>query len=198
MRKIILSILIWASFSGVSWAQENAYVGIGFGTFDYKEGTADSTFGQVSDSVGSVHLFGGFEFNDYLALEISYGETSDIINRSTVNIPPFGDVTATTKTDFVITNLTAVGQLPLDWGVLLGGLGYFSAENNLRETLTAACCEPLFGGGDFNENGMSAKLGIEWRFGRFGTRIGLRLEYDWWDVGYADTSQVGFAVSYGF
>ena len=198
MRKVTLSILVWAVFGSVSFAQENAYVGVGYGSFDYDEGIVDPVLGPLSESVGSVKLFGGFEMNDHLALEISYGETSDIIFRGTENVPPFGDVTTTLKSDLVITNLTALGQLPLDWGVLFGGLGLFSSEQDFRQILTAACCQPLYGGGKFNEDGMSAKLGIEWRFGRFGTRIGLRLEYDWLDLDYADASQVGFAISYGF
>ena len=45
---------------------------------------------------------------------------------------------------------------------------------------------------------MTALLGVEWRFGRFGTRYGLRLEYEWWDIDAVSTSAVGLAFSYGF
>jgi len=43
-----------------------------------------------------------------------------------------------------------------------------------------------------------AQLGIEWRFGRFGTGFGVRLEYEWWDISDVDASTVGAGISYRF
>jgi hypothetical protein len=179
-------------------AQEDIYVGLGLGQYEYDEKQPDPILGQVSDTVGIVKLFGGFAFNEHIALEISYAETSDIIDRVTENIAPFGDVTFTLKTDSTLTTLKVLGQLPLDWGVLLGGIGFFSASHDFSEAFTADCCEPILNGGEFSDDGAAAMLGIEWRFGRFGAQYGIRIEYEWWDMNFADTSAVSVGFTYGF
>lgn len=179
-------------------AQEGGYIGVGFGNFDYQENFFSQIVGQVADEVSINRILGGFEFNEHLALEISYGKTGDIRQSGTEFIDPFGDVSSVISQDFVITNITALGQLPFDWGALLGGIGYFSSENDLTETLSADCCNTLVNAFTFRDDGLSALLGIEWRFGRFGARYGLRLEYQWWDITDSDASSVGLAVSYGF
>ena len=97
-----------------------------------------------------------------------------------------------------MTNLSAVGQLPLEWGVLMAGLGYYSSENDFVEELMADCCGSITNGNSISDNGVSAMLGIEWRFGRFGTRYGVRLEYEWWDISSVDASAIGIGFSYGF
>jgi Outer membrane protein beta-barrel domain len=196
MRRLL--VLPFALAATGALAQETIYVGIGVGSFDYQESFVSSILGRVADEVTIRKLMGGFEFNEHLALEINYGKTDDIRQSGTQNVPPFGDVTDTLSTDFTITTLTAVGQLPFEWGALLAGLGYFSSENDFTDTLTSDCCEPSVIGGTLNDDGLTALLGIEWRFGRFGTRYAVRLEYQWWDIPDADASATGLTFSYGF
>jgi hypothetical protein len=181
-----------------AYGQESIYVGVGAGSFDYEEDSPVAILGLISDTVKTYKLFGGFEVNQYLSLEVSYRETSDIVRSGTGVIDPFGDVTQTLTTEFALTNLQAVGQLPLERIILLGGLGYYSSDNDFRETVMADCCGTLTGGGSISNNGLSALLGVEWRFGRFGTRYGIRLEYEWWDIDAISTSSIGFGFSYGF
>jgi hypothetical protein len=190
--------LVCALFGGAASAQEGIYVGIGLGNFDYQENFVDPLLGRVSDNVSTTKIFGGFEINDFFAIEINYAETSDISRRVSGVAPVFGNFDYTFTTDFTMTSLKAVGQYPKDWGVLLGGLGYYTSDNDFRETAVFDCCGTDTNAGEFRDNGLAAMLGIEWRFGRFGARYGVRLEYEWWDIDLLDTSAAGLAFSYGF
>jgi Outer membrane protein beta-barrel domain len=196
MRRLL--VLPFALAATTAFAQGSIYVGIGVGNFDYQESFVSSIVGRVADEVTIRKLMGGFEFNEHLALEINYGKTDDIRQSGTENVPPFGDVTGNLVLDFTITSLTALGQLPFEWGALLAGLGYFSSENDFTDTLTSDCCDPSVIGGTIRDEGLTGLLGIEWRFGRFGTRYAVRLEYQWWDISDADSSAAGLTFSYGF
>lgn len=196
MRRLLVLPCMFAA--AAAFGQDTIYVGVGVGTFSYDETFVSNILGQVSDEVTNRKLFGGFEFNEHFTFEMSYAKTADIRQSGTANVPPFGDVTDVLVMDFTMTALTAVGQLPFNWGALLGGLGYFSSDNGFTDTLTADCCDPSVVSSSISDDGMTALVGIEWRFGRFDTRYGIRLEYQWWDIADADASSVGIAVSYGF
>jgi hypothetical protein len=191
-------VLAFALVATTAFAQDSVYVGIGAGSFDYQENFVSPIIGQVADEVSVTKLLGGFQFNDHFALEMNIARTHQIRQFGTENVPPFGDVSDSLSMDLTITSLRALGQLPFDWGVLLAGLGYFSSENDFSETLSADCCETVVDSGSFGDDGFTTVLGLEWRFGRFGTRYGIRLEYEWWDLSGTDTSAVGIGVSYGF
>jgi opacity protein-like surface antigen len=194
----ILGAILGAITGAAVNAQEGIYVGIGFGNFDYREKFIDSLLGRVADETSIYKILGGFEINDYLAIEINYGQTSDLVQSVTGDFPPLGNLSYTLSQDFTMTSLKAIGQYPMDWGALLGGVGYYSSENDYLEFGTADCCDPVSNGGTFRDEGMAAMVGIEWRFGRFGTRYAFRLEYEYWDIDLVDTSAVGLAFSYGF
>ena len=198
MRSIAVLLLAFAGPAAL--AQDSMYVGIGLASFRYEE---DVNFlllspEHVSKSVTAQKLFGGFEFNDYVGIEIAYGKSGDVRASRSENIFDFGLVTSTYETDFTITSLRVIGMLPRDWGVLLGGLGYFSADSDIAVRVSADCCTPFSTGGSISDDGLTTMLGIEWRFGRFGTRYALRLEYEHWDISEVDTSAIGVAFSYGF
>ena len=188
-----------ASFSGsVAYAQDSLYVGVGLGSFDYEEGFVDPILGRVADKTDTWKVFGGFEFNQYVTLEINYRKTGELMQSGSFTLEPVGVITDTLTADFTMTTLAAIGQLPMDWGVLLGGLGYYSSDNDFVEKFSADGFEDEFVGGTIRDDGLAAMLGIEWRFGRFGTRYGIRLEYEWWDIDAADASTIGISLSYGF
>lgn len=196
MRSSLLVVL--SVFASAASAQQSIYVGIGYGSFDYKEDTGDPLIGPVADTASSTKLFGGFEINDHFTLEISYAKTADLRDTNVMDVPPFGEVTGTLATDFTITTLSALGQVPFEWGALLGGLGYFSSDSDFTVAASADCCGTLRADGSLSDDGLMAMLGIEWRFGRFGSRYALRLEYEWWDMSNIDTSTIGVGFSYGF
>jgi hypothetical protein len=202
--KVRFPVLLLLAFTGTAaHAQEDIYVGLGFGNFTYEEATGDIFLGDVEDTNTRWKLFGGFEFNDNFALEIQYGETSDLSDTRTQFLLLDGDdvpdeVTGKLTTDFTITALNAVGQWPFEWGALLGGIGYFTSDSDFTATANAPCCGSLSRSGSIRDNGLSAMLGLEFRFGRFGTRYGIRLEYEWWDMDGIDTSAIGLGLTYGF
>jgi hypothetical protein len=183
---------------GPAVAQDSYYIGVGVGSFDYRESFVDSLYGRVDDSVTTYELFGGFEFNEHVALEISYRTTDDIMAVGSATVAPFGLISGRLTSDFSMTSLVGLGQIPFEWGALIGGLGYFSSENDFREDLMADTFAPFVSSGSYNDDGLTAALGIEWRFGRFGARYGVRLEYEWWDIDAAEASAIGVGFSYGF
>jgi len=201
MRRVLACLLTLLA-SGAA-AQENIYVGLGFGEFDYEEQFVDQVLGQVSDSASTYKVFGGFGFNDYFAIEISYAKVEDIEQSGTMDnlscgTGPCGVVNSQLGIEYTTTSLAAVGQLPLESVAFLGGLGYFSSSADFVQNYQTECCGSFADGGEINDNGMMAMVGIEWRFGRFGSRYAFRLEYEWWDMADVDTSAVGLGFSYGF
>jgi opacity protein-like surface antigen len=198
MRPASFAALLCAIFGSAANAQEGIYVGLGVGKFDYQERFTDPFLGQSSANVDTYKIMGGFEINNYFALEITYGKTDDIVNSVVGNFPSVGDLDLTQSQDFSMTTLRGLGQYPFDWGVLLGGLGYYSSDNKFIEFGQAQCCGQINSGGTIRDDGLTAMVGVEWRFGQFGTRFGVRLEYEWWDINLVDTSAVGVALTYGF
>ena len=197
MRRLLACLLTLVA-SGAS-AQDNMYAGLGFGEFDYQEEYTDPVLGvMVGDSVSSYKIFGGFEFNDYFAIEISYGKTDSIVSSGSGVDAIAGPYFYQLDLEYTKTALRAVGQLPIGDFVLLGGLGYFSSDGDVDEYFDVACCGQFGNEGSLSDDGMLAQLGVEWRFGRFGTRYALRLEYETWDMTSVDANTVGLAFSYGF
>ena len=202
MRTTLLLLL--GLLASAASAQQSIYVGIGLGNFDYAESAVDPSFGQVSDAAVTRKLFGGFEINDHFALEVNYAKTDNLRYENTVAFAdsqaPGGvvNVSGRIETDFTTTSFSGIGQVPFDWGVLLGGLGFYSTDSDYSQRVSVDGSIVASGQTTFNDDGLTAMLGIEWRFGRFGTRYGVRLEYEWWDISQVDASAVGLAFSYGF
>lgn len=197
MRAVAGLVLALLGTSAV--AQEGIYVGLGLGQFDYEEQFVTAVVGQVADTVSVTKLVGGFEVNEHFSLEINYGKTGEI-SQSGIYFDPgiMQDVNVAIYTDFTITSFRGVGFVPFEWGALLGGLGYYTANNDVLQTLSSDGFDPFAQEIPFEDDGMTAMLGLEWRFGRFGARYGLRLEYEWWDMSDLDTSGVNLVVTYGF
>lgn len=196
MRSI--AILALALLAGPTWAQEGIYVGIGVGNFDYTETSAFLAPDPFDDTVSSWQIYGGFEINDHLAFEIRYGAADEFTQSFSGTDPAAGAVSGTVGMDFRTTSAVALGMLPKDWGALFAGLGYF--DQNIAADLagTTECCGPFSADTSLGDEGLMALLGVEWRFGRFGTGVGFRIEYEWLDVEDASGSTVGIGVAYRF
>ena len=195
MRTFVLFVLSLVAIPTL--AQEGMYAGVGYGSFDFDENDIDAVFGNRSDTVDTYKLFGGFEVNEHLSLEISYGATQDLRNTLTATDPIIGVFTTSVATEFTITTVKAIGQLPLDWGILMAGLGYYDLDADIQLRLDSSLGS-FESGGTVGDDGMMAMLGIEWRFGRFGTGYGIRLEYEKWDLDGADASTIGIGASFRF
>jgi len=191
------TVILLVLFGLPASAQDGIYVGLGLGSFDYEDNTSDPFFGHRSDTVLSYKFYGGFEFNDHLAIEIGYSSSNDIEESVSGTDPSLGNFTSSTSTAFTTTAFTLVGQFPREWGVLLGGLGYFDADTDVKLQFISDAGS-FNADGSLTDDGLMAMVGVEWRFGRFGTGYGVRLEYEWWDFTDADASTIGVGVSYRF
>jgi opacity protein-like surface antigen len=195
----VLIVLLLALTSTAALAQDAVYVGIGYGIFDYKEVTNDPPFADIDEQGDAWKLFGGFDFNEHFGIEVGYGKYTGIETvavGSTVTIPEY---TAVADLEQDATTLKALGYLPLDRIVLIGGLGFFSVQADYDRVLSAPCCGTLSDSFKYSENGLTAMLGVEWRFGRFGTEIAVRLEYEQWNISGVDkAATTGVALSYRF
>jgi Outer membrane protein beta-barrel domain len=196
MRRLAACFLL--ATASIAEAQDTGYVGLSFGSFDYEEEFVDPLLGQVSDSIDHYKVFGGFDINQHFAIEVNYSKAGDIEDEAFANIPPYGDIFYQLDMEITMTSVKALGMLPKDWGALIGGLGYFSSELDVREFISLECCGAQPADGTINDDGMMAVVGIEWRFGRFGARYGIRLEYEWWDMDGTDASAIGLGAFYGF
>lgn len=196
MRAIALAAL--ALLASPAFAQEGMYVGLSLGRFDFQESRAGLAPGPFDGTASSWRLYGGFEFNEHVAMEIHYGATGRLEQPYSGTDPSLGDFTSTFRTDFKTTSVMAVGMLPKDWGTLLGGLGLYQTKEDVDLDLTASCCGNLTDTISVNDNGTIALLGLEWRFGRFGTGVAVRVEYEWMDISDADASTVSLGIAYRF
>jgi hypothetical protein len=195
----VMRLVVLLALTSPALAQEGMYVGVGLGSFDYSENSPFLAPAPFEDTVSSWKIYGGFEFSDRFGFEIRYGSTGNFDQTVSGTDPGgFGDFTARFDTDFTITTALAMGMLPKEWGVLFGGIGYFDSSSDSDLALDTECCGVLGDSIPIGDNGAAAVLGIEWRFGRFGTGYGLRLEYEWLDVADADASTFGVGVAYRF
>lgn len=194
----LVGFVVLAVLASPCLAQEGMYVGAAVGSFDYSDDSGFLAPGTFSDTVSAWRFYGGFEFNENVAVEIRYGGTGEMTYSESGTDPVLGDYTATIDTDISVTSVLGIGMLPKDWGVLIGGLGYFSSSADADLALTTGCCGGFNVAGSDDDNGLAAVIGVEWRFGRFGTGVGLRLEYEWLDFDDADASTIGIGVAYRF
>ena len=195
MRAVTLVLLAFVGLPAV--AQEGISVGLGLGSLDYEESTNDPIFGDISDTVSSYKIYGMFEFNDYVAAEVSYGQSGEVEGGASGNDPFLGNFTSSLQSEFTTTVVKVIGMWPRDWGVVMGGLGYFDTDADISLRLISDIGS-ITSGGTASDDGLAVMLGVEWRFGRFGTGYGVRLEYEWWDVSDADAATIGVGVSYRF
>lgn len=193
-----MAIVVLALAASPAFAQEGMYVGLGFGGFDYEENAAFLAPSPFEGTVSSLKVYGGFEFNPNFGFEIRYGVTDEIGQNFSGTDPLAGDFSGRIGIDFTTTSAVAMGFLPKDWGALFGGIGYFSSDSDAALQLTADCCGTINDSISVSDEGLMALLGIEWRFGRFGTGVGIRLEYEWLDVDAASGSTLGIGVAYRF
>jgi hypothetical protein len=204
MRMITLVSL--ALLASPTLAQNGFYAGLGLGAFNYQDSrfvrvipSRIPRFGGVSDTTLSYKLYGGFEVNDNLAIEISYGTTATLKGEGIAFDPPPlpGDFTYSIETEFTATVAKAVGRLPLGRSTLLGSIGYFHMDGDaFFETISGT--GPAGGAVSFSEDGLIATVGVEWRLGGSNSRFRVRLEYEWWDISSADASTLGVGLTYRF
>jgi len=126
MRNLLAAILVAAVVPCVH-AQNNSaggYWGVAFGFLDYKE-VEPSLNITISDSTNAFRIFGGYRFNDNLAIEAGWATTGDIKESFSGFDPVFGDTTLEFKGDYDVKTIRVLGILPLEAFSLFGGVGSY-------------------------------------------------------------------------
>jgi OOP family OmpA-OmpF porin len=193
-----IAVVALALLASPALAQEGIYVGLGLGSFSYEEDSAFLAPGPFEDSVSSWKIYGGFEFNENFGFEVRYGATEEFEQTFSGMDQFLGNFSTTFDVGFTTTSLVGMGFLPNDWGTLFGGIGYFDTDIDADFVLESDNLGTITDELSIGDDGLMAVLGIEWRFGRFGTGVGVRIEYEWLDAEDADASTVGVGVSYRF
>lgn len=187
MRKLaVLTCLALTAQVAHAQAGRGGYMGGMLGKFDYEE--ADDFDGlPVSDDTSIYHLFGGYQFNENLAVEGGIGRTGDI-EESFTDI--FVDATVEVDAIYDIYTARVIGILPFDAVSLYGAVGYYSAS--LSGPVSVAGFGQI-GELDGHESGATASIGLQRDFGLDLRNLSIRGELEWYDFG-SRVDAVGFSL----
>jgi hypothetical protein len=190
MRAIVILGLALGGSSAL--AQDfGGYAGLAVGEFDY----ANEMGGDYSDSVSSWKFFGGFEVGKYFSVEV--GRTYASIEPDppgvtmSVGTRVFG---VTQGVDYALTNFKTMGRVPLKQFDLWFAIGAYFMTADVDFTST-------FGGPgsiSVDDNGELLALGVDWNLGQLDRTFVVRLEYETFDVPFADISTLSVGVAYRF
>jgi opacity protein-like surface antigen len=178
---VIVAILFLTA--GIATAESNApgwRVGaaLAYGEFDRNDGLID-------DSTVGFKLFGQYRFNSWIGAEGAYYNSSDFSGDTTP-----GAVGGEADTSYKGWSLSGVGYIPLpgDRLDLFLKAGYVDFTN----------IKLKIDGVELNsrsEDGLTLGLGASVRAT---DRIGIRVEFDWYDVNTADLWSFNLGAEYRF
>jgi hypothetical protein len=189
-RNLALAVVLLAPMTGPAFAQddtEGPYFGGGVGDFSAAVDEinnlddVDDVGIDFSDGDNATKLFGGWRFNEFVALQgdfVDFGESSGAVATSVT--PGTSDIQGLAP--------SVVGTLPLGPFELFGRVGVMFYEADLN----------LTGGRIIDESGED----IVWGLGAgldVGKRVNLRLEYEEIDIealDEADALWLNFAVKF--
>jgi len=172
------SVIAAASIAVAAFAQPAAaqtpYVGVSFGTSDYKDACQDVSGPGIScdDKATAWRIFGGYQFNRHFAAELAYHNLGEI--EASNSFGAKATIKATTW------DLVGVGLLP--FGTNFAGYGKLGLYYGKTEASSN------FGiSGDDTNTGLTWGLGVQWDPM---PPLGLRLEWQQYnDVGGDDSGK---------
>jgi len=137
----------------VNWS--SAYIGGGLGQSKAKDGCTGFSGGSCDDSDTAFKIFGGYQFNRYIAAEIGYtdlGKTKASVGAQSLEVKASA------------WELSAVGSYPvMDQLSILGRLGAYYGEGKLSSNFGA--------GGNKKTTNVTFGLGVQYDFTKnFGVR----------------------------
>ncbi len=174
--KILLAVLGAAGmFVATSSIAGEGYIGASTGVMNIEDDSAGSSF---SDTPFSMKLFGGYEFNEYIALDVAYFSTLQDAEDDVLGFP----------VDISLEGFTirAVGAYPTsDKFSILGSVGFWDGDADasaLGSTATAS------------EDGYTVGVGGKYRF----ESVSIRGEFEWFESDDTIwTILVGFQINFG-
>jgi len=169
MKHALLALLALAAASAAEAQSGSAYYGLSIGEFDYDEG--EDLF---ADSVSSYRLMISYLFNDHLAVEGGYAETSTLRDVQTFFHPQLGPLDVGFESDFKILTIRLLGVLPFDNGIsLLGGFGYADTKQDVTYRATGLPDQSI----DYEENAPAYYVAAQYDWDRAAVRLGYE-KYD--------------------
>lgn len=193
MRQFVVMLAAATTVAAAQDVDSGWYAGIGFGALSHDEAIAPDLY--IDDAVAATKLFGGFRWNSRWGLEFSYVDSSSIAS-SPDGLDLLADqFSSVYSTQIAALTIRPMAYLPVSWGTLFGGLGFFEGDRRSDPAIAA----PLGFGSvptriEATDSGATLLLGTEWPIGS----LRLRAEYEWWDVERASSSSLGLGLSYRF
>jgi OOP family OmpA-OmpF porin len=170
-----------AALAAQADTQPGFYVGAGVGTTKVSDDAFDGS--GIDDSDTGFKLFGGYDFNQNFAVEVSY------LDLGEASISDAGD-----SLTVGVTALTAsaVGRLPVsDMFALYGKLGYASYDVKARFSVAG------FGSGSGSDSDSDLIYGVGGALS-FGGNFEARLEYEALNVDGGDLNMISIGALYRF
>ena len=194
MRTLVTSVLAVFALGAASQEPRSGwYAGVEFA--NSPSGDPSTTGLRLDNPGATMQFFGGYQWNERWGLELSYSATrlgEPGTDRVDLVAAPFSAVYGA---EIAALTVRPMAYLPMSWGTLFGGVGLFDRAQR-GDARNAA--QRSFGGwpiGDIEStSGATLLLGTEWPIGS----LKLRAEYEWWDLERADSSSLGFGLSYEF
>lgn len=188
-RLVAILLLCVVGVFPTAQAQQNVYIGAGFGQSDVDDSAADNliTSGTVDGEDSGLKIFAGFGLNKNLSVEVSYidlGETtySGLFNGQTVE---------NGKIEIDGFNFSLVGMFPVSPKFsILGRVGMFIWDAEANDITDGA---PFSASDDGTD--LSFGFGANYNFTK---QIGARAEWERFDASDADADLLSVSVIFKF
>jgi OmpA-OmpF porin, OOP family len=198
-RNVAITVAILAAAAAAAcpaWSQDTgAYLGASIGQVEHKEGCEGVSI-SCDQKDSSWRVFGGYQFNRHLAVELGYadlGESNASGTQLGVNVSATAEVTA--------WDVSAVGSFPLlDKLFAYGRAGIYLAETEVSATGTLAGFSRSQSESESN-TGLVLGLGLKYEFLR---NFAVRAEWQRYfevgggEVGESDVDVLSLGVLYRF
>ncbi len=174
--KILLVVLSVAGmFVATSSIAGEGYIGVSAGIMNIEDDSAGTGF---SDTPISLKVFGGYEFNENIALDVAYFSTLQDAEDDIFGVPVELSIEG-----FIVR---AVGAFPTsDNFSILGSVGYWDGDADMSALGISASA---------SEDGFTAGVGGKYRF----DSLSIRGEFEWLDSDDTIwTILVGFQINFG-
>jgi OOP family OmpA-OmpF porin len=184
MKRTVLCAVLGAALAPCSYAfaqdaTKGFYAGLSIGQSKFP-GACDSSSGvtlsNCKDTDTAWKIFGGYQFNPYLAVELGYNDFGRISSDATVSMAG-STFAGNAKIEATAFELTGVGSLPLGQQFsLYGKLGVYYAETKSSANVTRTTPPFASGSSSASDNNSNLTFGFGARYD-LTKNIGLRAEW---------------------
>jgi OmpA-OmpF porin, OOP family len=196
-RIVKMAVALAALAATPAWSQEaGIYIGAAVGQAEHKDGCEGANI-SCDEKDAAWKLFGGYQFNRYVAVEAGYADLGESRARGTV-----GAITVDAKFAVTAFELSAVGTVPVvvdRLSLMLRG-GVYRAEAKLSGSGTVGAIVVPVSETDSNFD-LTFGLGVRYDFTR---NLGVRAEWQRYvdvgtdDVGKSDIDVLSIGVLWKF